>query len=125
VGRSGRPYVHRAFPKRNEKQTETTKIEFNDNALRISTTGKMTTTELAKVEAWKDEEIISGCGKQFAAMWGAAKRASPRQICDDMVMKGLDKEVAGVLLRGKEINAPDNMNEYTLTKFAKTTSCQD
>ena len=49
----------------------------------------MTSTELAEIEAWKDDEIIKDIGIQFATTWGTSKRPATRQICDNMMLEGL------------------------------------
>jgi hypothetical protein len=94
------------------EQKETTKIRSNENSARDDHTGKMTTTEIADIEAWKDDEIINEYGVQFATVWGSSKKASKRQICDNMVLESLDAEVAEALLRGKESIAPEFMSTY-------------
>jgi hypothetical protein len=72
----------------------------------------MTTTEMAEIEAWKDDEIINDCGIQFAAIWGSSKKAATRQICDNMVLEGLCPVVAEALFRGKDSVAPEFMGIF-------------
>ena len=64
----------------------------------------MTTTELAEIEAWKDDEIIKDTGTQFATTWGTSKRPATRQIYDNMMLEGLHTARAstrtGNLLQG-------------------------
>jgi hypothetical protein len=72
----------------------------------------MTTTELAEIEAWKDDEIIKDTGTQFATTWGTSKRPATRQIYDNMMLEGLCPIVAAALLRGKESVAPEFMSTY-------------
>jgi hypothetical protein len=74
----------------------------------------MTTTEIADIEAWKDDEIINECGVglQFATIWGSSKKASTRQICGNMVLEGLCPKVAKALFRGKNSVAPEFMSTY-------------
>ena len=72
----------------------------------------MTTTEIADIEAWKDDEIINECGVQFATIWGSSKEASTRQIYDNMVLEGLCSKVAKALFRGTNSTAPEFMSTY-------------
>jgi hypothetical protein len=72
----------------------------------------MTTTEMAEIEAWKDDEIINDCGIQFATIWGSSKKASTRQIYDNMMLEGLCPKVAEALFRGKNSVAPEFMSTH-------------
>ena len=66
----------------------------------------MTTTELAEVEAWKDDEIIAEIGQQFATTWGTTRRGETRQIYDNMMLGCLCPAIAESLLRGKDSLPP-------------------
>ena len=102
--RSGRYTFIARTSKEKTEQKETTEIRFNENNARDDHTGKMTTTEIADIEAWKDDEIINEYGVQFATVWGSSKEASTRQIYDNMVLEGLHTARAstrtGNLLQG-------------------------
>jgi hypothetical protein len=72
----------------------------------------MTTTEMAEIEAWKDDETMNECGIQFATVWGSSKKASTRQIYDNMMLESLCPKVAEALFRGKNSVAPEFMSTY-------------
>ena len=99
--RSGRYTFIARTSKEKTEQKETTEIRFNENNVRDDHTGKMTTTEMAEIEAWKDDAIINECGIQFATVWGSSKKASTRQICDNMVLESLCPKAAEALFRGR------------------------
>ena len=72
----------------------------------------MTSTELAEIEAWKDDEIIKDIGIHFATTWGTSKRLATRQIYDNMMLEGLCPIVAAALLHGKDSVAPEFMSTH-------------